>query len=173
MLSAVVNLIVLVLLVAVSECVGSFPWINEYEGPMDFKCPVNQTFMYLSSLHENRYEDRIWEIYCRSTDLGDLCVQSGYVNEFDATIDYTCPGNKILTGISSYHDNSKEDRRFKFTCCRGTKYLLRDCRSTDFVNDWDNKLTLFVPEGQAIRSVYAINDEGRRDRRFKFVLCSL
>ncbi|KAK0046703.1 dermatopontin [Biomphalaria pfeifferi] len=173
MVPAMVNLITLVGLVMVGESLAVFPWVNEYDGPMSFKCPINQTVMYLSSIHDNSREDRIWEIYCRSSAFGDYCNESDYVNEFDATFNYTCPGNKVLTGISSYHDNSKEDRRFKFTCCRASKNLLRDCYSTDFVNDWDNKLTLFVPEGQAIRSIYSINDEGTRDRRFKFGLCKL
>jgi hypothetical protein len=30
---------------------------------------------------------------------------------------YICPGNGFIAGLSSYHDNGKEDRRWKFYCC--------------------------------------------------------
>ncbi|KAI8750476.1 dermatopontin [Biomphalaria glabrata] len=173
MASVLVKLVTLVAMVMVSESGPTFPWVNEYDGQMDFKCPDKQIIMYLSSIHDDQREDRIWEMLCRTAEFGDYCVQSDYVNNFDQTFNYTCPGNKVLTGISSYHYDSYEDRRFRFTCCRASKRWLSECYTTDFVNEWDLKLTLFVPEGQAIKSIYSINDDTRSDRRFKFVLCNL
>ncbi|KAK0046707.1 dermatopontin [Biomphalaria pfeifferi] len=166
-------LIGLIAMTAVVGCLAQSPWVNEYDGTMTFNCPDKQILMYLSSIHDNAREDRIWEMYCRTAKFKDYCIQSDYVNDFDATFNYTCPGNKVLTGISSYHENTREDRRFRFVCCRASDKLVRDCRSTDFVNDFDQKLTLFVPEGQAIKSIYSVNDESKSDRQFKFVLCKL
>ena len=45
------------------------------------------------------------------------CSWTGYVNGWDAQYSYNCPNGKVLLGVSSYHDNHKEDRRFKFNCC--------------------------------------------------------
>ena len=49
---------------------------------------------------------------------------TGYVNDFDAPVLYTCPNGGYLNGVSSFHDNKKEDRRYKFRCCtpRSGKY---------------------------------------------------
>ena len=41
----------------------------------------------------------------------------GDVNVWDAPVHYECPGDGFVTGMGSYHDNDKEDRRFKFQCC--------------------------------------------------------
>nr|KAI8729944.1 dermatopontin-like [Biomphalaria glabrata] len=173
MASALVSLFTLVAMVIVTECVPQFPWINEYDEPMNFLCPNKQIMMYLSSDHDNGRGDRIWEMYCRSADLVDNCQQSDYVNEFDQTFNYTCPGNRVLAGIHSYHENSKEDRRFKFTCCRASSTPVSGCRMTDFVNDWNLKLTMFVKECYAIKTIYSINDDNKKDRRFKFGVCKL
>lgn len=45
------------------------------------------------------------------------CTWSGYVNNFDAVVNYTCPGDKVLKGVYSTHDNGREDRRFNYQCC--------------------------------------------------------
>ena len=40
-----------------------------------------------------------------------------FVNAYDKGLEYTCPDNKVLAGVSSVHNNVKEDRRWKFKCC--------------------------------------------------------
>ena len=45
------------------------------------------------------------------------CVTSGYVNSMDAVLNYTCPGNKVIGGLYSYHNNGTEDRQWRITCC--------------------------------------------------------
>ena len=42
---------------------------------------------------------------------------TGYVNNFDAPVLYTCLNGGYLNGVSSVHDNKKEDRRYRFRCC--------------------------------------------------------
>eukprot|EP00666_Eupelagonemidae_sp_cell4sb_P012721 gene12721-21265_t len=42
---------------------------------------------------------------------------SGWANSWDGAMNYTCPHNKVMCGLESYHDNRKEDRRFKVKCC--------------------------------------------------------
>ena len=39
---------------------------------------------------------------------------TGYVNGYDATVNYTAPAGAVLTGQISVHNNSTEDRRFRF-----------------------------------------------------------
>ena len=42
---------------------------------------------------------------------------SGYLNNFDAPVNFTCPSGQVLVGTDSIHDNGTEDRRYAFTCC--------------------------------------------------------
>lgn len=46
-----------------------------------------------------------------------IFLVSGYVNNFDALVLYTCPTGGYLNGVFSVHDNYTEDRRYKFRCC--------------------------------------------------------
>lgn len=45
-----------------------------------------------------------------------------YVNDFDQPLVFQCPHGGVLDGVSSYHDNHREDRRFKFYCCEKPGY---------------------------------------------------
>ncbi|CAL1531929.1 unnamed protein product, partial [Lymnaea stagnalis] len=98
---------------------------------------------------------------------------SGYVNEFDKPLTYTCPGNGVLAGVESYNDNYYEDRRFKFTCCDVSLRVPTECRTTDYINEFDGQMTLLVPEGEAIKSVYSWHDNYYEDRRWKVQLCKV
>ena len=43
--------------------------------------------------------------------------------------------NQYIGGVESYHDSSKEDRRWKFTCCSAPSQATRDCQLTGYVNN--------------------------------------
>ena len=46
-------------------------------------------------------------------------------------------GNWFLTGVQSYHNNKKEDRRFNFTFGYISGYSFTDCETTFWLNNWD------------------------------------
>lgn len=41
---------------------------------------------------------------------------SDYVNQWNGTVNFTCPENMVLIGVYSIHDNGNEDRRFRYRC---------------------------------------------------------
>ncbi|XP_062610559.1 uncharacterized protein LOC134272331 isoform X2 [Saccostrea cucullata] len=45
------------------------------------------------------------------------CLWSDYVNNFDQEFTYA-PESYVISGVSSYHQNAQEDRRFKFKVCK-------------------------------------------------------
>lgn len=53
----------------------------------------------------------------RQYDFGIYALCLEYVNDFDQPVIFQCPHGGVLNGVSSYHDNHKEDRRFRFYCC--------------------------------------------------------
>jgi len=93
---------------------------TSYDQAVNLVCPGNQVLRFIDSTHDNYYEDRILNIGCQDF-VGDslaLCFWSPYVNNWDTAFDFECPSQYVLKGISSYHDNYYEDRRWKFYCCR-------------------------------------------------------
>ena len=48
------------------------------------------------------------------------CKTTNYQNDWDKTLNYVAPSGFIITGMSSYHQNHYEDRRWKFTICKIT-----------------------------------------------------
>ncbi|KAK0046062.1 dermatopontin [Biomphalaria pfeifferi] len=149
-------------------------YINAFDQPFAFNCPAKKIISYISSVHDNYYEDRRWEIHCRTSGSTSGCVNSGdYVNNFDNPVFFLCPGNKVLTGIESYHHDYYEDRRFKFQCCDVTERIPSNCYTTANMNEWDGKLTMLVPDDQAIVGVFSHHNDYYEDRLFSFRLCTL
>jgi len=73
------------------------------------------------SYHSDSKEDRRWTFYCGELKSGYEtydCGWTNYVNGWDQDVNYDCPKDGIMRGISSYHDNGKEDRRWRFECCK-------------------------------------------------------
>lgn len=92
---------------------------TSFDGTWTRTCPHNHVLAAVASEHVDQYEDRIFSFGCMrfaGTKVGH-CTNNGYVNDMDEHFTFRCGPNQVITEISSYHHNSFEDRRFKFTCC--------------------------------------------------------
>lgn len=93
--------------------------LTTWDDPWTRNCPHNHVLTAVASEHSDSREDRIYAFGCMKfagTKVGH-CINNGYVNDFDGTFSFTCGPNQVMTGISSYHSNREEDRRFQITCC--------------------------------------------------------
>ena len=80
------------------------------------------------------------------------------MNNWDSVLDYTCPSGKIITGFASYHDNNKEDRRFKIECTKVNKQL-SNCQWSGYVNNWDGAMDYSLPGvTKALVGVQSVHD---------------
>ncbi|MGI4458271.1 hypothetical protein ACR2WA_25400, partial [Klebsiella pneumoniae] len=95
-------------------------WINDYGGVMNFQCPFNALVTGFMSEHDNRQEDRRWNVRCsRKRGIETYnCAFSRYANSFDGRMNYAVSSVYYLRGLHSYHSNRHEDRRYKFNDCR-------------------------------------------------------
>jgi hypothetical protein len=50
------------------------------------------------------------------------CFWTGFVNDWDAVMNYVCPDNRFMAGMYSEHNNGREDRRFQFYCCNYPRF---------------------------------------------------
>jgi len=98
-------------------------WRNSWDGVLNFRCPqhhgVYGSISRIKSHHHNGKEDRQWDFECNY----DIRTQSScswphdFVNGWDAELQYECPKYGYIAGAYSYHDNHREDRRWKYYCC--------------------------------------------------------
>ena len=74
---------------------------------------------------------------------------------------FVCDGNKYIGGVESYHDNGREDRRWKFTCCSAAGHKTYGCYNTGYVNEFDKPMNFQAGYGEVITGVYSYHDNGR------------
>ena len=92
------------------RCSQTVDYVNNFDLPMNFMCPRDEYAAGVESYHDNRYEDRRWKFTCCSVPnhITASCRQTGYVNEFDKSMDFTAQSDEVITGVFSYHDNGRE-----------------------------------------------------------------
>ncbi|XP_050954257.1 hemagglutinin/amebocyte aggregation factor [Labeo rohita] len=107
-----------------TDCFWS-PYVNYFDEMFSFECPPHHVITGMSSHHNDNYEDRRWQFYCcRSKCISGVsghcnsdCLWTTYVNSFDEYFHWTVPPHSVLVGAESYHDDSTEDRRWKYKYC--------------------------------------------------------
>ncbi|XP_005099798.1 hemagglutinin/amebocyte aggregation factor [Aplysia californica] len=172
-------LIFLILSVFGTHHLALAAYATSYDQAFSFTCDVGKYLQTIESIHSNYHEDRVFNFGCES--LKDThaeetmkdCVWGPYANDMDGILEFQCPGDKIISGLSSYHDNHYEDRRYKFYCCNPGNLVPYDCKFTSFINSYDNLLTYRVPDRSVIRGVNSVHDNSHEDRIFKFDICKL
>lgn len=104
------------------------------------------------------------------------CTLSGYQNNFDQPVNFTCPGNKAFGGESSYHNSGNEDRRFQFNCCDvlnqdNTVLTRRLCFSSGTINHFDQDLFFTCPPGYLVTGTSSHHSNHHEDRVFSYSCC--
>jgi len=92
-------------------------WVNNMDAYFAYSCPTNYVMSGFISYHNNHYEDRRWRFQCAH--FRGLGVRRGgwpgWQTNWDATFHIGC-GHRPAVGFSSYHDNGREDRRWRVQC---------------------------------------------------------
>lgn len=158
--------------VALSLFLGVESWVNDYDKPFTFTCPSHQSINRVVSHHDNGAEDRKFDFQCtKYTEGTESCFWSEYANNFDQPVAFQCPNGGVMDGVSSYHDNGAEDRRFRFYCCEKPGMCLYNCFYSGWVNSYDGYFDYAVPPGHVMRGWTSIHDNGAEDRIFNFEVC--
>ncbi|XP_074647818.1 uncharacterized protein LOC141903556 [Tubulanus polymorphus] len=151
-------------------CHMSVAWKNQWDQPLNFQCPNNQHIQWFKSRHDNGREDRLFDMNCRPGYVGTDCSWTGYLNDWDRVVSFVCRKG-IVTGFHSYHDNGKEDRRWKLRCCKLVTKPGQSCYWTSYLANWDSQIDYSFPNGQAMVGMYSKHDNGKEDRLFRFRMC--
>jgi len=158
----------LALAIALLGC--ALAWQNNWDRPHRLECGSGQYITRIQSYHHNHYEDRRWHASCSraaGVRADKSCRWSGWVNGWDAMLSFTCGAGQVITGMNSYHDNGREDRRFQFKCC-SVYSERRVCPNKTFGANCQfrcacdkgavcNKVTGSCPNNKCVRGRYGAN----------------
>ena len=147
-----------------SNKLATMQYQNEFDEPLFVSCNGIQGMYKVSSVHSNSHEDRAWNWECRdvvSSGQPQSCSQTGYVNEWDLPMNFMCPANKYVAGVESHHDNGREDRRWKFTCCAIPNRITVSCRQTGYVNSFDGPMNFQADKDEVITGVFSYHDNSK------------
>ena len=151
-------------------------YVNAWDQPVLYSCTNGKILKSVQSIHSNGAEDRRWQFTCGSAPSNaspNSCYwTSSYVNTWDEPISFMCAADHVITGVSSYHSNGAEDRRYKFKCCKHQGYKTYSCSLTSYLNNWDARLSYSVPAGKVIAGWASWHSNGSEDRRHKMLTCS-
>ncbi|RXN35280.1 hemagglutinin amebocyte aggregation factor-like protein [Labeo rohita] len=147
-------------------------WQNNYDEPLNFICPVGYSIASITSKHDNKREDRVWDLTCQAT-YGQTgqCHWTSYVNDFDQVILFECPAQHVIAGISSYHSNPHEDRRWRFYCCQSV-CTSASCHWTSYVNNFDEYFHYAVPSRNVLVGAHSYHQNAQEDRRWAYRVCA-
>jgi len=141
--------------------------INGWDAHMNWHTNGRTYVSGLKSWHNNGREDRLFNPLV--TDIGSSQygrVLSGWVNNWDAYFAYTCPTNKAIVGMYSYHDNRKEDRRWRFYCAGFHGVGFRAGGWPNWQTNWDAYFALSCGHNPVI-GFSSYHDNRKEDRRWR------
>ncbi|CAL1540933.1 unnamed protein product [Lymnaea stagnalis] len=147
-------------------------WMTTLNKEWTFECPKGRTIRSLMSSFESN--DRVWNFTCDLTDPKlniTVCEWSGYINGYRSHFHAQCPGDSILTGMSTYFDRETEDRRYNFLCCYPGASATHACQYTPYLNAHGQPISYRLLRAWYIRG---FNTEVvSSDRLFSLNICRL
>jgi len=150
-------------------------WQNNFDSAHSFNCPSGKTVLQIQSIHSNGHEDRRWNWKCKTENVvSDSCWMTPFVNDWDGTLNWQCPGDHLLTGTYSVHNNGREDRRFKYRCCRLRAGCVKSgCSLSDQLNDHDSRMNYYVQPGKELNGFWSSHHNHFEDRVWKAYQCNV
>ncbi|XP_075458762.1 hemagglutinin/amebocyte aggregation factor-like [Ascaphus truei] len=146
--------------------------VNNYNQPLNFVCPDQQSIGLIISEHQDGYKDRVWDLGCKKTfSVISFGYWTHYVNKFNEAFDFTCPFGMVITGMDSFHNN-KNDRRWKYYCCKGHMKVDHDCQWSEYVNGFNANLRWEAPTDYYLVGTASYYNTFNGDRRWKYRYCA-
>ncbi|GAA6220484.1 uncharacterized protein LOC120807159 [Lates japonicus] len=90
-------------------------------------------------------------------------------NELGGVLSRQCPSGQALSGITSVHNDGKNDRLWAISCKafkeRGT------CRLSDYANSYCAGMDFKCADNEVIAGAYSVHHSYYQDRRWRFYCC--
>merc|ERR1712183_444886 len=142
-------------------------YINNWDGGMHWATGGHTYVSGLMSHHNNGREDRRFRPLVTTIGSSQYGrTLTGWVNNMDRQFDYTCPHNKAIVGMYSYHHNHYEDRQWRFYCAHFHGVAFRAGGWPGWQTNWDAHFVLSCGHNPAI-GFSSYHNNGREDRRWR------
>ena len=146
-----------------NDLVADIQYQNEYDQPLNVYCHPRDGVYQVESVYSHGARDRRWTWHCRNLKKSGStrCAETDYVNAFDEPLYFMCGKDQYIGGVWSYHDNGREDRRWKIRCCSLSGLKILSCQLTGYVNSFRQPLNYRVGYKEVITGVYSYHDNGQ------------
>ena len=134
--------------------VGLAAYQNDWDGSFYVMCNTRQgeVLYRVQSVYSNSKGDRRWMWQCKQIVSGATldCEWSAWskygkqVNSYSQCKDAGLEGYNVLSGVRSVHSNQK-DRKWSFYCCKSTRFCPRQCRWSNYINNWGGYMHYIAP----------------------------
>ncbi|XP_031754389.1 serine/threonine-protein kinase B-raf isoform X2 [Xenopus tropicalis] len=151
-------------------------WVNNFNEPLFYRCPNQQSIKEITSMRDSQRWDRLWDFVCeRLFNSVPTCEWSNYVNNIGQGFTFYCPTGQVLSGMGNELDAWESDRRlfhrWKFLCCKGEFLLNRNCSWSDYVNAFNEDLRWKASINHYLAGVLSITNSQTEDRQWKYYSC--
>ncbi|XP_075458755.1 hemagglutinin/amebocyte aggregation factor-like [Ascaphus truei] len=144
-----------------------------YYHPFNFTCPDHQSISLIISLHRDDYKDELWEFGCKKAfSKLSLCNWTDYISVLNGQWQFGCLYGKVITGMGSYYDFTKEERRWKFLCCSAEVRVNYDCQWNIYFNSFDGYLSFEAPTHYYLVGIASFQDNLNRERNWRYYYCT-
>ena len=135
--------------------VGLAAYQHDWDDSFYVMCNTRQgeTLYRVQSVHSNSKGDHRWMWQCKRIVSGAMfkcrwSAWSEYGKQVDS--DSQCKdtgvvGYEVLSGMKSVHSNQVEDRKWSFYCCTSTRFCPRQCRWSNYINNWGGYMHYIAP----------------------------
>lgn len=162
-------------------------FLNTYDGEVHIQNANNDPLAGMFSVHDNFHEDRRFKARTRAVVEDEFSPQTGtqitLTSRHNEPFKIVCDKDKVLTRLSSTHNNEYEDRRWTGQCthfnnthideetCTG--FSVNNPSQGGYVNEYDQPVDFTCPGGTVLVGVYAIHSRDHQDRKWSFRCCGL
>ena len=85
-----------------------------------------------------------------------------------------CPSNTFISSVSSYHDNTYNDRKFRILCRGYSLHSTTSCYWTGYENSYEASFSVqYSDEDRVIKGISSQWSSYYEDRIFNFYVCRL
>ena len=159
------SITIAVLVVICSALTGGLAaYQNDWDGPLFVMCNKRQgeALYRVQSVHSNIKGDRRWMWQCKQIVSGvtlECESWTDYKYGYGIDFEFKCDDNQaILSGVKSVHSNPAEDRRWKFYCCKSDRFCPKQCRWSNYINNWGGYMHYIAPHIRIFTGVKSVYD---------------
>ena len=146
---------------------GLAAYQNDWGDSFYVICNKNQgeALYRVQSRHSNSKEDRRWKWQCKRVVPGAMsnCNWTDW-SIYGQQFDFQCNDEdyKVMSGVRSVHSNQKGGRKWSFYCCKSTRFCPRQCRWSNYINNWGGYMHYIAPNNRIFTGVMSDYDPTKK-----------